>query len=381
MTIEQFNIFIDLKCKNAKPLFIVIRGSQAYGTSIPTSDIDYAGVYIQSIEDIIGTEYKEQINDDKNDTVFYEIRRFLELLQTNNPTVLELLNTSEDCIIYKHPLFDLVLNDREKFITKKCKHSFGGYARQQISKSRGLNKKIVNPVDKIRKTPLHFIVVPTGNGSMSFLKWFSNYLYKNNIIRYISGKKYTEQEVIEETKYIGLSAIPNARDLYYVFYNKKMTYRGILNEDLSSNELRLTSIPKGEKHICVISANMDGYTQYCNSYKEYWSWFEKKNSARYEDTMKSGKGFDGKNMMHCYRLLDMSIEIANGDGINVKRHNAEDLLKIRRGEIEYDELLIIAENKIKEMDQLFDKSNLPDDIDKKFVDDLLIKIRKLYYNF
>ena len=101
---EQFTRFIAEKCPGAEPLFIAIRGSQAYGTATPTSDTDYAGVYIQSLEDILGTGYREQINDDRNDTVFYELRRFLELAATNNPTILELLNTPEDCIVYKHLL-------------------------------------------------------------------------------------------------------------------------------------------------------------------------------------------------------------------------------------------------------------------------------------
>ena len=92
---EQFLNFIEDKCHNAKPLLIVVRGSQAYGTNLPTSDTDYAGVYIQSKEDIFGTKYKEQINDDTNDTVFYEVRRFLELVASNNPTILELMNTQK----------------------------------------------------------------------------------------------------------------------------------------------------------------------------------------------------------------------------------------------------------------------------------------------
>ncbi|MEJ7666588.1 MAG: hypothetical protein WKG07_47250 [Hymenobacter sp.] len=34
------------------------------------------------------------------------MRRFVELLLKNNPTVLELLGTPADCIIYQHPLFE-----------------------------------------------------------------------------------------------------------------------------------------------------------------------------------------------------------------------------------------------------------------------------------
>ena len=106
---EELINLIESKSPGARPLYLVIRGSHAYGTNVETSDTDYAGVFIQSIEDILGNKYQEQINDDTNDTVIYEVRRFLELVGTNNPTVLELLNTPEDCVIYKDPAFDLIL--------------------------------------------------------------------------------------------------------------------------------------------------------------------------------------------------------------------------------------------------------------------------------
>ena len=44
-----------------------------------------------------------------------------ELLKTANPTVLELLFLPEDCIIYKHPVFDILIKHRDKFLTKKCR--------------------------------------------------------------------------------------------------------------------------------------------------------------------------------------------------------------------------------------------------------------------
>jgi predicted nucleotidyltransferase len=81
---QQFIDFIESKSPGATPLLIAIRGSQAYGTNLPTSDTDMAGVFIQSKEDIYGFGYLDQINDDKSDVVFYEIRRFLQLLESNN---------------------------------------------------------------------------------------------------------------------------------------------------------------------------------------------------------------------------------------------------------------------------------------------------------
>ena len=117
---EELIKLIEQKCPGSKPLYLVIRGSHAYGTNIETSDTDYAGVFIQSVDDILGNKYVEQVNDDKNDIVIYELRRFLELLGKNNPTVLELLNTPEDCVIYKDPIFDTILENSAQFITKIC---------------------------------------------------------------------------------------------------------------------------------------------------------------------------------------------------------------------------------------------------------------------
>jgi hypothetical protein len=72
-------------------------------------------------------------------------------LGSNNPTVLELLNTPEECILYKHPVFDMILNDRDNFLSKKCANSFGGYARQQIGKAKGQNKKQNWEKDKVTR--------------------------------------------------------------------------------------------------------------------------------------------------------------------------------------------------------------------------------------
>jgi hypothetical protein len=95
--------------------------------------------------------------------------------------------------------------------------------------------------------------------------------------------------------------------------------------------------------------------------------------------MLHGKGYDVKNLAHCHRLLDMSIEIGEGKGINIRRSNREELLSIRRGEYEYDKLVEDALAKIKKMDTVYENSSLPEDVDSKFVEDVLLSIRKQWY--
>jgi len=391
---DQLLKLIEEKSPGAKPLYLVIRGSHAYGTNVETSDTDYAGVFIQSMENILGNKYTEQINDDNNDTVIYEVRRFLELLGSNNPTVLELLNTPEDCIIYKDPSFDLILNDREKFITKICAKSFGGYAKQQISKAKGQNKKQNWEKDKVtRKEVLDFVYVIEGEKSIPWKTWNEAFQY--------------------DEKFIGVVNVPNARDIYAVYFDEithmcfsesvpenvresskyirtennlplGFGYKGLVKTGegvnvAESNQLRLSSIPKGETPICIITYNKDGYTQHCNDYKSYQTWLEQRNESRWVDVKSHGQKIDGKNMLHCKRLMEMAKEIAKGEGINVRRPNAKDLIAIRKGEVDLQTLIDNVEKEIIEVDKLFDNSELPDSIDNEFINNLIVKIRKQIY--
>ncbi|UFH53186.1 hypothetical protein [Spirosoma sp. KNUC1025] len=51
------------------------------------------------------------------------------------------------------------------FLSKLCRDTFAGYAISQIKKARGLNKKILNPLPKERKSLLNFCYVLPGLGS------------------------------------------------------------------------------------------------------------------------------------------------------------------------------------------------------------------------
>ena len=52
---------IESKSPGSIPLYLVIRGSHAYGTNLPSSDTDYSGVFVQNLDSILGMSYVEQI--------------------------------------------------------------------------------------------------------------------------------------------------------------------------------------------------------------------------------------------------------------------------------------------------------------------------------
>ena len=146
-----------------------------------------------------------------------------------------------------------------------------------------------------------------------------------------------------------------------------------------SNDVCLSSIPKGEKPIAMLYFNKDGYSLYCKKYKEYWEWVEKRNDERYNTTMSHGKNYDSKNMMHVFRLLLMAKEIATEGKVNVSRKDRVFLLDVKQGTYEYDDLLTRAELLRNELPELFQKSNLPVEPDTDSINRLLVNMREDYY--
>lgn len=338
--------------------FEAVTGSRAYGTDTAHSDTDLRGIFILPKERLYGMGYKPQVSDEKNDEIYYELGRFVELLSKSNPNMLELLAMPEDCIRYRHPLFERL--KPELFLSKQCRHTFAGYAKTQIYKAHGLNKKILNPMAEERKTVLEFCYVIKNHGAIPLEKW------------------------LEENHYVqercGLVNIPYFRDTYALFYDStgRLGFSGVMSKP-TANEVSLSSIPKGMEKVAIMSFNKDGYQTYCKEHRQYWEWVEKRNEERYAGTLSHGKNYDAKNMMHTFRLLDMAEEIARYGEIRVRRPNREFLLRIRKGEFDYGDLVAQAEERIEKIDELFSKCSLPERPDLERIDRILVEIRREWY--
>ena len=385
------------------------RGSHMYHLNTETSDEDFGGVFFCPKKMLLGLRgrYEEQVSDSKSDVVFYEFGRWLELLLKSNPTVLEGLFAPEDCIVGEvHPAVRKILDNRELFLSKECFKTFYGYAVSQISKARGLNKKIVNPVTE-RKDILDFCYTFNNQGSLPIKK----FLAENGL----------------DQKYCGLVNIPNMSDgdssiygVYYDFaayfkfenidwardwYNGNSPYKkffpsvseqlsmqkriedkeffhygGIVHPDEieKSNTVRLSSVPKGEKPICFMAYNKNGYMRHCRDYKDYKEWEKNRNPVRYESNL--GHNYDAKNVMHCMRLVRMAKELAQGKGFNVVRTWDRDyLLDIRNHKFEYEDVMAQLEKEKLEMEEAIKSCTLPEKVDFDKVNDLLYDVRLKYY--
>ena len=349
LTIEQIK-------NNGWLIFEAITGSKAYGLDTAKSDTDIRGVFVLPKELFYSLEYVPQVSNESNDIVYYELKRFIELLSKNNPNIIELINVPENCILFKHELVNKIRP--ELFLSKLCEQTFANYAYTQIRKAYGLEKKIMNPVDEERKSVLDFCHVYVGKDPIDLEK-------------FLSENKFEQERM-------GLTVIAHLRDCYNLFYSKEHQYAGVIRKE-AANDVCLSSIPKGEIPVGLLYFNKDGYSLYCKKYKEYWEWVEKRNDDRYNTTMAHGKNYDSKNMMHVFRLLLMAKEIATEGKVNVWRKDRIFLLDVKQGKYEYDDLLTRAELLRNELPELFQKSNLPDEPNTDLINRLLVDMREDYY--
>ena len=387
----------DVIRQDGRLLYEYIRGSHLYGLNNEDSDIDTSGVYVCTREELFGCfGYKPQVTDSRHDNTWYEIGELVRLLLKSNPTVLESLFVPEDKVIGNmHPIMQMLIDQRDQFISKQCFNPFFGYAKSQIEKARGLNKKIVNPVTE-RLTPYDFIYTFKGQGSTKFCDWLDN--------------RSLHQECC------GLVNVPNMHDIYGVYYDfgahtaaypdwredgrfisfcqeyygeteraavierlsqmVPIGYRGVIKKDAKADEIRLSSIDdKHTRPMCFISYNQSGYSSHCRQYAEYQEWVSNRNPKRYESNL--DKNYDSKNMMHCFRLMHMAAEIAEGRGVILQRtDDRQFLMDVRNHKFEYEEIIEMLERDKERMNQLMEQSTIREKIDTDCVNDLMIEIRK-----
>lgn len=348
----------DLKNKDLI-LFEAISGSRAFGLATENSDTDIRGIYYVPKEDFFGLNYIPQISNETNDITYYEIGRLIELLQKNNPNILEILASPEDCILQQHPLMDLL--KAEDFLSKLCKDTFAGYAISQIKKAKGLNKKILNPVEKERKSILDFCFILEDHSSVSLKEW----LLRNNKIQ----------------EKCGLVNIDHTKGMFALFYDElnEFGYKGVIQNE-TANQASVSSIPKGEKSVAYLFCNLDAYSTYCKDYKEYWKWVSERNEDRYNVNQHHGQNYDSKNMMHTIRLLQSCEHIFKTGLLQIRVENRDELLDIKAGNWSYDQVMKKAEDLIRSIEHYYSISTLPAEPDLKRTTKILVEIREQLYN-
>ncbi|GGA36350.1 DNA polymerase beta superfamily protein [Okeania sp. KiyG1] len=350
-------------------ILLALTGSQAYGTSTPSSDFDYKGVFIAPKDYYLGFKSFEQkdqgwdepgtglypVLDNVKDCVVYELRKFLTLVYNNNPNILETLWLDSEFYLHLSPVGKKLISYRQAFISQKIRASFAGYAYSQIKRVETHRKWLLNPPAKkpepqdfgLNKNSYRPLTKSEVNAFMEFL-----YMLVRDCI-----------EFLEPTQQL--------RDLLL----EKIDYKAIIKQHPISEELlpKVQEYTRAKNDFIHLLHLTQAYRQGLSQWEAYCSWNKGRNLQRKELEKKCG--YDAKHMSHCIRLLRMGIEILREGVLYVNRKkvgDAEYLLSIRNGDVIYEDVKRLADDLFDEIKEI--KTELPEQVDREFLNQVCVEL-------
>lgn len=365
---------MDIKYVEKHTIFETVIGSQAYGTSTPDSDVDVAGIMIPTVSYFYGLNKFEQFQGYDTDKTIYNIQKAVRLIADNNPNMIDLISAPERCIIKNTRFWQKIMDNKELFISKKCRYTYMGYAISQLNRIKTHRKYLIDPpkVEPNRKDYglKDFSIFESAQlKAILNIESLFNYVlpekldeflheldvvYADNVMQIF--KKYLNPDRDE----IVLAFIQNSLNMQL----NTLTYLG------QKNYIKDEYVEEAEKEI--------KYQNAYSEWKKYQEWKLHRNKKR--APLEEKFHFDPKHAMHLIRLIRMGKEILLTGNVNVDRTNidAEELKYIRNGGWSFDKVEEFAKKSEMEMEDLYNKSTLQKSPKINEINDLLINVVEEY---
>lgn len=291
-------------------LYEAVHGSRAHGLAQEGSDTDLKGVVVGPARWYFGFRGGPEQIELHPDHVRYELRKLLRLVAKANPTVLEVLFTDPSYHRVMTPWGERLLDERERFVTKRVAGSFGGYAMQQLRRIETHRRWLLHPP---REAP--------------------------------------------ERAAFGLpERKPIPRD--QLGAAEALVERG--------------QTPPLSDSLLEVLAREKRYRSAKKEWDQYTHWKKHRNPKR--AALEAEHGYDTKHAMHLIRLQRMAVEILRTGEVIVRRPDRESLLAIRRGALSYDALVDEARANVAAIDAAAKTSALPAEPDEDAIEALGVAI-------
>jgi predicted nucleotidyltransferase len=344
----------------ARTFYLTRHGSHAYGTSLPTSDLDIRGICVAPKEYYFGYDLRfEQTaspvidQDDAPDFLIFEIRKFFKLAAVCNPNALEIIFTDPEDHLLVTPMAEKLFASRNLFLTRLAQRTFAGYAASQLHRIEGHYRWLKNP--------------PKGPPDRDAMKLPPN------------------PEVPREQTDAIQAAIRKKLDHWQLGFLEdlepayRIEIKEVMSEMLAEMRIAMDDLWVGAARSLGCSDNFIDllakertYTARMREWKQYQDWLRKRNPAR--AALEAKWGYDTKHAMHLVRLLRRCREVLETGILRVRCPDAEDLLAIRAGAWSYEALVSWADAQNRELALIALKSPLPARPDNRKLDALCMSI-------
>lgn len=351
-------------------IFETVVGSRAYGTNLDESaDYDRSGVMITGIDYLYGLERFEQfMGFPEKDRIIYDIKKAVKLISDGNPNMMDLLWAPERCLITMTKYWKKMVDNRDLFVSKRCRHTFSGYAMAQLLRIKVARKFLLDP-PTIKPTRESYGLPPVSIFPTAQLKAI---VYSAIGDFLISGEKENFLSELDDiySDYI----IPLFRR--YVKEDRRTLALEYLQVGVKSQANTLKSLgPSYIKDEYLEEADKElRYYHASKEWEQYEEWKKHRNKSRAEIELKFG--YDCKHANHLIRLYRMGKEVLETGIVNVDRTNidAEELKGIRNGAWTYEQVEEYAKKMDAELDVLYKTSTLQKMPQFSKINDLCIEV-------
>lgn len=304
-------------------------GSFAYGMNTPTSDEDYAGIFVQPIEYFFGLKaFDQQVEQTEEvDTTLYSLRKYANLAIANNPNVMELMFVDPSDILLVAPEMTDLLRIRKSFLSQKCRKTYLGYAAAQLHRIRTHQKWIGQEFEAMK------ILLPLAQDGLICQSWVEWRFGKNMVTR-MEAPHNSGEVILHPNWKKELPILKNDQNNYL----EQLKGLGIVCPQEEDEAFWSNHPARGQvfmKHL---------YDAAKKQRDQYVTWMAERNPVRHEMEVKFG--YDTKHAAHLVRLLRMGYEILTEGEVRVKRPDAAELLAIRRGSMTFEEITAYADEMI-----------------------------------
>lgn len=340
-------------------------GSHAYGTFGPSSDFDFKGICIAPREWMLSFLKGERnfAQADKGwasgvDCSVYELRNFMDLAAQNNPNIIELLFTDSNDWCDSHPAWITLWEHRNLFLSRNCKARFSGYAVSQLKRINTHRRWLLSPPDHQPTRAEHDLPEFTA-------------LPKDQLE---AAKSQIHKQV--EAWELEWDAIPDE--------GQRIDFKNRWVDSLAEMQLHDANVQLAagrklgfDENFLEYLGRERGYRGAMAEWKQYQNWLTERNPTR--AALEAKFGYDTKHGMHLVRLMRMAREILTGQGVIVKRPDAEELKAIRfEGAWPFDKLVEWAGAQDAELEALKASSPLPKEPNRKKLAEVCVGILENY---
>lgn len=326
----------------ATPLVSMVFGSHVYGTDVATSDRDIKGVFLppgkailmQKVRDTIchGTKADKSIANapDDVDTELFSLQRYLNLLLEGQTNAIDMLFTPESFYIGKpHSAWDEICRHKKRFLHSGVT-AFARYCRQQASKY-GIKGSRVAAL----RSAIEFLAPLNGNKKLSD--------FRDQLSAFVAAAAAAH----------GAAAARHIKFLELDESQRKNPGRYL--------EVAGRKVPIGS----TVKLARQTFQRVFDEFGQRALLAEK------------NEGIDWKALMHAVRVASEAKELLLSGVVTFPRPERALLLRIRKGELPYEEVASLIEGGVDELEQAKVKSALPAVPDRGFAEDLICR----HYSF